>query len=122
MQSSKSKQHPAPTVASSDDYLPGLAPLECDAESPGYEPDTTNRSGSWVRRSAKQVTDAAGLPVGYRHQLMHGRVVVRTGIGSDYARTFREQADFLNSRCAQAIHQATTSSAEGPSTPASSPH
>lgn len=40
--------------------------------------------------------DADGQPLGFRHQLMHGRKVVRTGIGADYARTFREQADFLN--------------------------
>jgi hypothetical protein len=96
MQSLKPKQHPAPTVASSDDYLPGLAPFEGGAETPGHQLDATNRSGWWVRRSEKQVTDAAGLPVGYRHQLMHGRKVIKSGVGPDYARTFREQACFLN--------------------------
>jgi hypothetical protein len=98
MRTSKPKQHPAPTVASLEDYLPGLAPSEGGAETPGHQPDTDNRSGWWVRRSAKQVTNSAGMPAGYRHQLMHGRNITASGVGSDYARTFREQADFQNAK------------------------
>jgi hypothetical protein len=33
---------------------------------------------------------------------MRGRKIVRTGVGADYARTFREQADFLNQKDARA--------------------
>ncbi len=93
---STSKQSPTPAVTTPEEYLPGLAPPEVGFEAPGHPPETIPSSGWWVRRSAKQVTDAAGQPVGFRHQLMHGRKVVRTGFGSGYARTFREQAYFLN--------------------------
>lgn len=88
--------------SSSETYLPGLDPTEVGSETPGHPPDTSPSSGWWVKRSANQVTDAAGQPVGFRHQLMHGRKVVRTGVGADYARTFREQADFLNQKDARA--------------------
>jgi hypothetical protein len=103
-------------------YLPGLDPSEERPETPGHTPETTLRTGWWVKRSAKQVTDAAGQPVGFRHQLMHGRVVVRTGVGADYARTLSRQADFLNALGTQALHQVTASSSEGPDTSASSLH
>jgi len=79
-------------------FLPGLAPTSSDPDAPAQQPNTSPSPGWWVRRSAKQVTDADGQPLGFRHQLMHGRKVVRTGIGADYARTFREQASFLNGR------------------------
>ena len=98
MRSSKSIRPPVPAVASTEDFIPGLAPLEGGAGPPGHQSDTTSRSGWWVRRSAKQVTDAAGLPVGYRHQLMHGRKVIKSGVGADSGRTFRQQAEFLNTR------------------------
>jgi hypothetical protein len=42
--------------------------------------------------------NAAGQPVGYRHQLMHGRKVMGSGVGADYARTFSRQAEFMNTR------------------------
>lgn len=102
MRTSRSKQLPTPAVTSLKGYLPGLDPSEGRPETPGYPPETTSRTGWWVKRSVNQVTDAAGQPVGFRHQLMHGRKVVRTGVGADYARTFREQADFLNQKDARA--------------------
>ena len=105
-------------AASSEAFLPGLAPSDDGAGSPGHQP--TTRSGWWVRRSAEQVMDAAGQSVGYRHQLMHGRKVMGSGVGADCARTFSRQADFLNALGTRALHQATTASAEGPGTPASS--
>ncbi len=97
MRSSKSIRRTVPAVASTEDFIPGLAPLEGGAETLGHQCDTT-RSGWWVRRSAKQVTDAAGLPVGYRHHLMHGRKVIKSGVGADSGRTFQQQAEFLNTR------------------------
>lgn len=42
--------------------------------------------------------NAAGQPVGYRHQLMHDRMAIKSGVGADCARTFAQQALFLNSR------------------------
>ena len=53
-------------------------------------------SGWWVRKSANQTVDSFGMPAGFRHQLMHGRKIVRSGVGSDACRTFTAQADFLN--------------------------
>lgn len=96
MKSSTSKQLPTPAVITLEGYLPGFAPPEVGIETPGHPPDTRPRSGWWVKRSAKQVLNAAGQPVGFRHQLMHGREVVKSGVGADSGRTFRQQADFLN--------------------------
>lgn len=87
-----------PPAATSERYLPGLSPFECGTELTDFKHDTISRSGWWVRRSQKQIMDAAGQPVGFRHQLMDGRTVVRTGVGADNGRAFREQADFLNRR------------------------
>lgn len=89
-------------------YLPGLAPSCSEPDEIIHPPNTSPSSGWWVRRSVKQVTDAAGQPLGFRHQLMHGRKVVRTGIGADYARTFRQQADFLNSMDKRAQQRVVT--------------
>lgn len=97
MQSSKSNRHTVPAVTFSEDFLPGFDPLEGDAESPGHPPPTSPRTGWRVKRSAKQVTNSAGMPAGYRHQLMQGGKVMASGVGADCARTFRKQADFLNS-------------------------
>jgi hypothetical protein len=83
-------------IASSEAFLPGLNPSNEEADPTTHPPEAIPRSGWWVKRSAKQVTDAARQPVGFRHQLMHGRDVVRTGVGADCARTLRQQADFLN--------------------------
>jgi hypothetical protein len=83
-------------------YLPGLDPGEVGTSAPGHQPEAIPRTGWWVKRSAKQVTDAAGQPVGFRHQLMHGRQVARTGVGADCARTFRRQAEFLNQQALSA--------------------
>jgi hypothetical protein len=102
MKSSISKQTSTPAVTSLEGYLPGLAQPEGEIEAPGHPPAPGPFSGWWVRRSAKQITDAAGQPVGFRHQLMHGREVVKSGVGADYARTFREQASFLNGRSQRA--------------------
>jgi hypothetical protein len=102
MRTSRSKQLPSIVVTSLEGYLPGLDPTEVGSETPGHTPETTPSSGWWVKRSAKQVTDAAGQPVGFRHQLMHGRQVARTGVGADCARTFRRQAEFLNQQALSA--------------------
>ncbi len=53
-------------------------------------------SGWWVRKSARQIIDRSGMPKGFRHQLMHGRKIIQSGVGTDANRTFRAQADFLN--------------------------
>lgn len=106
--------------ASSEAFLPGLAPSECGAETPGHQSDTTSRSGWWCRRFAEQILNSVGQPIGYRHQLMHGRKVVITGVGADFGRALSLQADFLNAQEAGALHQASTSSPEVLETPASS--
>ena len=82
--------------ASSEAFLPGLSPSDGGAGSPVHQP--TTRSGWWMRRSAEQVISAAGRPVGYRHQLMHGRSVIKSGVGPDCARTLGLQAEFMNTR------------------------
>jgi hypothetical protein len=53
-------------------------------------------TGWWIRTSAKQVLNAAGRPVGFKHHLMHGRKVMMSGTGADAARTFAAQVAFLN--------------------------
>lgn len=98
MRSSKSIRPTVPAVASTEDFIPGLAPLEGGAETPGHQSDTTSRSGWWVRRSARQKQDAAGRPAGYWHQLMLGHKIIKSGVGADCGRTFRQQAEFLNTR------------------------
>lgn len=102
MKSSTLKQLPTPAVTTSEGCLPGLASPEVEPATPGNLPYILPSSDWWVRQSAKQVMDADGQPLGFRHQLMHGRKVVRTGIGADFARTFREQASFLNGRSQRA--------------------
>ena len=84
-------------AASSEAFLPGLAPPEVGVDPPSRQHDTTS-SDWWVRRSAHQVMNAAGQPVGYRHQLMHGHKIIKSGVGADCGRTFRQQAEFLNTR------------------------
>ena len=86
------------TAASSEAFLAGVTQSNAEADSTSHQPDTAPHSGWWVRRSAEQVTDAAGQPVGYRHQLMHGRKVIMSGVGADCGRTFLQQAEFLNTR------------------------
>lgn len=78
-----------------ESLLPGFAPSNAEADSTSHQSDTT-RSGWWVRRSAEQVMNSVGQPIGYRHQLMHGRQVISTGVGADSGRTFLQQAEFLN--------------------------
>lgn len=87
-----------PAVASTEDFIPGLAPLECCFETPGHQSDTMSRSGWWVMRSARQKPDAAGRPAGYEHQFMHGHEIIKSGLGADCGRTFRQPAEFLNTR------------------------
>lgn len=77
--------------------LPGLALSDSGADPSACETKAPN-SGWWVRRSRKQVMGDAGQPVGFRHQLMHNHEVVKTGVGADSGRTFRQQATFLNAR------------------------
>jgi hypothetical protein len=84
--------------ASSEAFLPGLSPSDGGAGSPGHQSDTISRTGWWVRRTDRQKLDAAGQPAGYRHQLMHGRKVISTGVGADFARTIQQQADFQNAK------------------------
>lgn len=83
-------------IAASAAYLPGLAPREGEIETPSHPPNSNRCSGLWVRRSAKQVTNADGQPTGFCHHLMRGRKVIRSGIGADCARMFQQQAVFLN--------------------------
>ena len=49
-----------------------------------------------VRTSSEQITKA-GEPIGFRHSLMYCEQVMQTGVGADADRTFRAQAEFLNS-------------------------
>lgn len=84
--------------ASSEAFLPGMAPSECGAETASHQPDSTTQSGWWVHHSVEQVRNSVGQPGGYRHQLMHGRRAIKSGVGADCARTFQQQADFLNAR------------------------
>lgn len=116
MRSSKSIRRTAPTIASTEGYIPGLAPLECGTETPGHHLASPS-SGWWVRRSAHQNINAAGQPIGYRHQLMHGRKVISFGVGADCARTFQRQADYQNTHDEQALYpikEQTPNSAEAP--------
>jgi hypothetical protein len=89
--------------------LPGLTPSNAEADPTCHQLDTPS-AGWWVKRSAKQTTNAAGQPIGYRHQLMHGRKVISSGVGADCGRTFSLQADFLNAQGARVLHQAITTS------------
>lgn len=107
MRSSKSIRRTAPAVASTEDYIPGLAPLEGGTETPGHHLASPS-SGWWVKQSAEQTINAAGQPIGYRHQLIHGRKVITSGVGADFGRTFSRQADFLNAQSTRALHQAIT--------------
>ena len=50
----------------------------------------------WVRSSAAQVLDSTGAPAGFKHSLMWGRTVVKTGTGADASRRLRAEADFIN--------------------------
>ena len=68
--------------------------------------DGAANDGWWVRTSATQVLDAAGTPAGYKHSLMRGRKVVKTGTGADAGRRLRAEADFLNAR--STLTQSTT--------------
>jgi hypothetical protein len=97
MRSSKSIRRTAPTIASTEDYIPGLTPLEGGTETPNHHLASPS-AGWWVKQSAKQTIDAAGQPSSYRHQLMYGRKVISSGVGVDCGRTFRAQADFQNAR------------------------
>lgn len=97
MRSPRSRRRTAPAFATSEDYIPGLAPPDGDVEAPTLEPDPAS-PGWWVKRSALQRTDAAGHPAGFQHQLMHGSKTINTGFGADCARTFRQQADFMNAK------------------------
>lgn len=60
--------------------------------------DTPERHGRWwVRSSAQQkLCTVTGRPLGFRHSLMNGSKVVRSGVGADAARAFTAQAEFLN--------------------------
>ena len=78
-------------------FLPGLALFDSGANPSACVTKAPN-SGWWVRRSTTQVVDGAGQPIGFRHQLMHNREVIKTGVGADSGRTFRLQATFLNAR------------------------
>lgn len=63
-----------------------------------------------MKRSPKQVTNAAGRPAGYRYRLMLGSKAIKTGVGADCRRTFGQLADFYNER----IRTAVDTDAENP--------
>lgn len=77
--------------------LPGLE-WSATVEKAKDRHDTPERHGRWwVRRSVQQkLCPATGRPMGFRHSLMHGSKVVRSGVGADAARAFTAQAQFLN--------------------------
>ena len=79
------------------DTTPLFPHLEADGEAtaPGAGA-ARDCSGWWVRTSSKQFVSAAGLPAGFRHQLMRGRKVVTSGIGADAHRTLSAQAAYAN--------------------------
>lgn len=81
------------SVPSADPYLPGIT---CDTACP--PPAGSDRTGWWVRTSARQSLDAFGRLEGFKHDLMYRGRVKRTGKGADAGRAFRAQADFLNRR------------------------
>lgn len=97
MPPSKQGRRGAAALPSSETYLPDLAPLT--SETKATEVTFTSASSDWwVKRSAQQVVNSTGEAIGFRHHLMHGRTVIKSGVGADCARTFTNQALFLNSR------------------------
>jgi hypothetical protein len=77
--------------------LPGLE-WSATVEKAKDRNDTPERHGRWwVRSSAQQkICPATGQPLGCRHSLMRGSQIIRNGVGTDDARAFTAQADFLN--------------------------
>ena len=89
-----------PTIATPEAYLPGFAPPDIEVNPPGTAADTP-RPDWWVKRSAKQTVDVAGQPVGFKHTLMYGSKIIRSGTGANPGRAFMRQAEFLNSKSAE---------------------
>lgn len=77
--------------------LPGLEWSATVEQAKDYH-DRPERHGTWwVRSSAQQkLCPTTGRPLGFRHALMQGSKVVRSGVGADVARAFIAQAEFLN--------------------------
>jgi hypothetical protein len=81
----------------SDGYLLGFAP--CETPRANLRAGTTTCAGWWIRTSTTQaINGKSGLPIGFKHQLMHGGRTVTSGVGADMHRTFKAQALFLNAR------------------------
>jgi hypothetical protein len=80
--------------------LPGFEWSGTLAQADANPPEFDSHGRWWVRSSAQQkLCPSTGRPLGFRHALMHGSKVVRSGVGADAARSFTAQAEFLN-RCA----------------------
>ncbi len=90
MSSKRANPLSAPSV---DAYLPGIT---CDTACP--QAAGCDRTGWWVRTSARQSFDAFGRLEGFTHELMYRGRVKRKGTGLDAGRAFRAQAEFLNRR------------------------
>jgi hypothetical protein len=66
-------------------------------------PSSGVRTGWWIKTSPEQLAGARGQPAGFRHGLMFGNRLVKSGTGADEGRTFRAQVDFLNARGLQPV-------------------
>ena len=93
-------------------WLPGLA--ACTSRGGGLPAPQgagagPHRAAAWsVRSSDKQVSDKHGQPAGFRHQLLWGKMIIKSGIGADWHRTFSTQAAFLNERGAKPDSKTST--------------
>lgn len=90
-------KHAVPFDAPPEDYLPGFDSPDIGAAPPRPTKEASS-SGWWVKRSAKQTSDASGQPAGFTHRLMYGARVIKSGVGADCARAFQQQAEFLAAR------------------------
>ncbi len=100
----KSKNRP--NSADDTPLLPGIPTSQATWQPASHLAANFDHAGWWVKSSPVQLLNALGQPIGFKHSLMRGRDVVKTGIGADAYRTFLAQAIHANNSPAPASSDA----------------